>query len=129
MSKEGHADVRRKIEELSLLFELSQTLDRSADLRDVVGPVLEAMAKHMGMVRGTLTLLSRETGEIFIEEAHGLSERQRERGRYKPGEGVTGKVIQSGQAAVVPRVSDEPLFLDRTRARKGARRRIPATSR
>jgi Nif-specific regulatory protein len=110
--------VRRGVEELALLFELSQTLDRSLDLRDVVGPVLSAMSKHMGMLRGTLTLLNRETGEIFIEEAHGLSRSQRERGRYRAGEGVTGKVVQTGQPAVVPRISEEPLFLNRTGARK-----------
>jgi Nif-specific regulatory protein len=110
-------EVRREVSELSLLFEISQTLDRSMDLRDEVGSVLTAIAKHTGMVRGTLTLLNRETGEILIEAAHGLSDKERERGRYKPGEGVTGMVVQTGRPMVIPRVSDEPLFLNRTKAR------------
>ena len=110
--------LQRKITELSLLFEISQTLDRSMDLRDVVGPVLESIAKHVGMMRGTLTLLDRESGEIYIEAAHGLSERQKERGRYRPGEGVTGLVVKTGRPAAVPHISDEPLFLDRTKARR-----------
>lgn len=105
-----------------LLFEISQTLDRSMDLRDVVGPVLDLIATHMGMLRGTLTLFNRESGEILIEAAHGLSESQKERGRYRPGEGVTGKVVKTGKPAVVPHISDEPLFLDRTGARKGLRK-------
>ncbi|MHC4480140.1 MAG: nif-specific transcriptional activator NifA [Planctomycetota bacterium] len=112
----------REVRELSLLLEIARTLERSMDLREVVQPLLKAMAKRMGMLRGTLTLLNRETGQIFIEAAHGLSATQRERGRYRPGEGVTGKVIQTGQPAVVPRISEEPLFLDRTGARKGLRR-------
>ena len=111
--------VKPELNELSLLFEISQLLDRSMDLRDVVGPVLKAMAEHMGMMRGTITLLNRETGEITIEAAYGLSASQQERGKYKLGEGVTGKVVQTGQPAVVPRISEEPLFLDRTGARKG----------
>ena len=115
--------VRREVTELSLLFEVSQVLGRSMDLREVVGAVIAAMAKHMGMVRGTLTLLNRETREIFIEAAHGLSTSQRERGRYRLGEGVTGKVVQTGQPAVVPRISEEPLFLNRTGARKGLRKK------
>ena len=110
--------LERKFKELSLLFEISQGLDRSLDLRDVVNPVLSAMAKHMGMLRGTLTLLDMDTGEIFIEAAHGLSDRQKERGRYRPGEGVIGLVVKTGQAAVVPHISDEPQFLDKTGARK-----------
>jgi len=112
------AEVRREVQELSLLFEISQTLDRSMDLRDVGGPVLKSMAKHMGMLRGTLTLLNRQTGEISIEAAYGLSAKQRERGRYRVGEGVTGRVVETGKPAVVPRISEEALFLDRTGARK-----------
>ncbi len=110
--------VRGEIKELQLLFEVSQALDTSMELRDVVGPVLKLLHDHMGMNRGTLSLLNRETGEISVEAAHGLSSSQVRRGMYKPGEGITGQVIQTGKPAVVPRVSQEPLFLDRTQARK-----------
>ena len=106
--------VRREVRELSLLIELSQTLDRSMDLRDVLGPALEAIARHMGMIYGTVTLLNRETGEISIETAYGLSDGQRRRGRYKLGEGVTGTVVASGEPVVIPRVSEDTRFLDRT---------------
>ncbi len=109
--------VRREVQELSLLFEVSQAMERSMDLRDVVGSVLDAMAKNVGMLRGTITLLNRDTGEIFIEAAHGLSAKQRERGRYQLGEGITGRVVQTGRPAVVQRISDEPSFLDRTGSR------------
>ena len=112
------SEIRREAPELMLLFEISQALDRRMDLRDEVGHVLEAVAKYTGMVRGTLTLLNRETGEILIEEAHGLSTAQRERGRYKPGEGVIGRVVQTGEPVVVPRIDADPLFLDRTGARE-----------
>jgi len=113
---------KRELEELSLLFEISQTLDKSLDLRDVVGPLLRTMAGKMGMMRGTLTLLNRESGEIAIEEAYGLSESQRERGKYKLGEGITGKVIQTGKPAVIPRISEEPMFLNRTGARENLKK-------
>ena len=106
-----------------MLFEISQILDRSLDLREVAEPVLLALTTHMGMMRGMLMLLNRETDEIIIEAAVGLSEKQRERGRYKLGEGVTGKVVETGEPAVVPRVSEEPLFLDRTGARKDLEKR------
>jgi Nif-specific regulatory protein len=114
--------VRGEVKELSLLFEVSRTLDASLELRDVIQPVLGAMAKHMGMVRGTIALLNRDTGEITIEAAYGLSHSQQARGRYRLGEGVTGKVVQTGRPAAVPRISEEPLFLNRTGARRGLRK-------
>jgi Nif-specific regulatory protein len=119
----GNPAIKREVQELLLLFEISQILDRSMDLREVVGPVLEAIAHHMGMLRGTLTLVNRQSGEILIEAAHGLSDSQKERGKYKAGEGVTGKVVATGTPAVVPHISEEPLFLDRTGARRGLQKR------
>jgi len=109
--------VKREVSELSLLFEISQILERSIDLRDEVDAVLKAIARNTGMDRGTLTLVDRETGELFIDAAHKLTTQQRDRGRYRPGEGVTGRVVETGRPMVIPRISEEPTFLDRTRAR------------
>ena len=106
-----------EIDELHLLFEISHALDDSLELKEVIGPVLKLMAEHMGMVRGTITLLNRETGEISIEAAYGLSRTQQSRGTYQVGEGGTGKVVETGQPYVIPRIAREPLFLNRTGAR------------
>ena len=111
---------RRRIQELTLLFEISQILDMSLDLNQIISPVLEAIAEHMGMHRGTVTLLNRHTGEIRISAAYGLTGEEQAKGRYKLGEGITGRVIQSGEHIVVPDISTEPEFLDRTGARSGA---------
>jgi len=115
--KSNQSELRREVAELHLLFDISQALEKSLDLRDVVGQIQEAMAKRMGMMRGTLTLLNRETGEIFIEEAYGLSKSQRQKGKYQIGQGVTGKVVETGEPAIVPRISKEPKFLNVTGAR------------
>jgi Nif-specific regulatory protein len=105
-----------KIKEFSLLFAISQTLDSSLDLRDALHPIFEIIAEHKAILRGSLTLLNRETKEISIEAAYGLSPNQQRRGRYKVGEGILGKVFQTGKPAMIPRVSEEPLFLNRTGA-------------
>ncbi len=113
----NQSELRREVAELHLLFDISQALEKSLDLRDVVGQIQEAMAKRMGMMRGTLTLLNRETGEIFIEEAFGLSKSQQQKGRYQIGQGITGKVIETGNPAIVPKILQEPKFLNITGAR------------
>ncbi len=114
---------RRTVEELSLLFEVSQILDKSIDLNKVISPVLKSVADQMGFERGTITLLNRNTGEISIEAAYGLSNSQRERGRYRLGEGITGRVVQTGEPAVIPNIAEEPGFLNRTGARTEANSR------
>jgi Nif-specific regulatory protein len=110
----------RELKELKLLFTISRELSDALDLKSVLKPILTMMAEHMNMLRGSLTILNRHTGEIFIEEAYGLSDEEQSKGRYRIGEGITGQVIDTGLPAVIPRVSDEPLFLDRTGARRCA---------
>lgn len=113
LKREGGQDLHRKVSELELLQHISRILDTSLDLRDIVSPVLEALTSHMNMQFGTLTLLNRQTGDILIEAAHGLSPQLARRIRYKLGEGVTGRVVLTGLPAIVSKTSESPDFLDR----------------
>jgi len=108
----------KKIEDPKLLYEISKALNESLDLKKSLYKVLDILSSSMDMSRGTVTILSRLRDEISIQVAHGLSRAAMERGKYKLGEGVTGRVIESGHPFVVPKISEEPLFLDRTATRK-----------
>jgi Nif-specific regulatory protein len=108
----------RELRELSLLFDISTRLSGALDLKTVLKPILEITAEHMGILRGTLTVLNRKKGEIAIEEAYGLRPEEKAKGRYRLGEGVTGRVIDTGRPAIVPDISKEPRFLDRTGSRE-----------
>ena len=107
-----------ELTELSLLFDISIKLSDTLDLKAALKPILRMTAEHMEIPRGTLTILNRNRGEIAIEEAYGLRPEEQAKGKYHIGEGITGKVIDTGKAIVVPRISEEPLFLDRTGSRK-----------
>ena len=108
-------DARR----LSTLLEVSQALSNTLNLKAGLQRVLGILMKHHGVVRGMVTLL--REGELLVEVAEGFEDRVRSV-RYKLGEGITGKVVESGKPVVVPRVSREPTFLNRAgRRADGAR--------
>jgi len=102
---------------ISLLAEVSRTVNNEEDISKVLRLVLFILSEHMNMLRGMVTILNRTTGEMVINESFGLSDEQRQLGRYKVGEGIIGQVVKTGKPAVVPRIDEEPLFLDRTRSR------------
>ncbi len=108
---------KKELKELTLLFDISIALNKSKNIKDVLRHILEMIARYIGMERGTISLLNKNKSEIFIEEAYGLSEEEIARGKYKIGEGIIGKVVESGMSVIIPRISDEPQFLDRTGAR------------
>ncbi len=111
-------DQGRHMQELLLLHNVSTIVDQSLDMRSVVHPILEALAEALGFRLATITLLRKGGDDILIEAAHGLTRAQAQLGRYKLGEGVTGKVVQTGETMIIPRTSDSPIFLNRTRLGK-----------
>jgi len=102
---------------ISCLYEVTTAIHSTFDLRKALYQVLDLLSRHMGMNRGSITLLDPESSEIHVEVAHGISPAAKTKGRYKLGEGITGKVIQSGRPMAIPHINEEPLFLDRTGAR------------
>jgi Nif-specific regulatory protein len=108
----------QRIEEITLFYEISQALNEHLELKKSLYKVLDILSSSLDMVRGTVSILNPLRNEISIEVAHSLSPSTIERVRYKLGEGITGRVIQTGKAVTIPQISKEPLFLNRTASRK-----------
>lgn len=114
--------------QVDTLHELGQILGGANDLEAALRDILKLLEDRLQMLLGTLSLLDLEEGSVEIDIAHGLSPAEIERGRYKIGEGITGKVVEAGKPVIVPRISSEPLFLDRTGARSRSTGRERATT-
>jgi Nif-specific regulatory protein len=108
----------KPIEEVTMLYEITKALNAHLVLKKSLYKVLDILSNSMNMVRGTITILNPMRNEIRIEVAHGLTRNAMERVKYKLGEGITGRVIETGKAVSIPKISEEPLFLDRTGSRK-----------
>ena len=100
----------KNTKDISLFYEISEALNAHRDLKKTLYTVLDILANATEMIRGTITILNPVTNEINIEVAHGLTRTAMQRGKYKLGEGVTGKVIQTGKPVTIPKISEEPLF-------------------
>jgi len=104
-------------EQMAALYQAALAVGGTLDLRQALSDVLDILADRLGMLRPTVSILAFEADEVQVEVAHGLSAAAMRRGRYRRGEGITGRVLETGRPMVVPRVSEEPLFLDRTGVR------------
>ena len=103
----------RHVRELETLYKISHILSVVKNQKQSLAEVLDILDCELGLNRGTVTLLGPDGSEISIEVAHKLSQQNSRNIRYRMGEGVTGKVMQTGKPIIVPKVSQEPLFLNR----------------
>lgn len=102
---------------LLALFEVSKVLNSSFDLEKNLAQTMHVLGDFLEMERGSVFLLDDGTKELRIVAAHGLTKDQIEKGKYKIGEGIVGRVLAKGSSVVVPNVEEEPLFMNKTGSR------------
>jgi Nif-specific regulatory protein len=107
---------RREVRKLTTLAEVARLISDTTHLKSTLPRILELLARHHGVVRGFIMLVDEDSDAIRIEATYGLNEDSARRVRYRIGEGVIGRVVQSGKPVAVPKTSSEPLLLNRLRA-------------
>ena len=114
----GCATGECRVSVLPILFQISQIINESENLTSALTLILGVMEERMKIARGMVSLYDRQSETIFVHASFGLTEEQKQRGIYSLGEGITGKVVESGKAVIVPHIGSDPGFLDRTQSRE-----------
>ncbi|MFN2368783.1 MAG: GAF domain-containing protein, partial [Desulfurivibrionaceae bacterium] len=107
----------KELAALTCLYEITRVLASSTDLRDCLKKAMAILSSSFDFKNATVTIVNPRTGQSEIEVAHGMSAEARKRGVYRMGEGITGRVIAAGEPIIVPRISEEPLFVNLTKVR------------
>jgi Nif-specific regulatory protein len=108
-------------EELAALHAIAKILAQPTDLRDELEQILHEMSSRLGMQRGMISLFDRDKNEIWLDIAHDVNIEGLDV-TYKPGEGITGEVAQTGRPMAVANLGHSAHFLDRTGARRNLNR-------
>ena len=103
----------RAEQELAILERISQILGDGLELSQVFQRVMTLLSERLNVQRAALVLWDEASEQLRIVAAVGLSAEEVSRGKYAPGEGITGRVVSTGQPQVIADVSREPDFLNR----------------
>ncbi len=101
------------VNHLKTLYKINNMLVSGHGQMQMIGEVLDTLDSELKLCNGTVMLLGPDGNEIVVEAAHNISSRKRTKIKYQIGEGVNGTVLQTGKPMIVPKISEEPLFLDR----------------
>jgi len=97
---------------LSLLVEINQAVSRNMDLKESLNAVLQILGNSYNIKSGSVFLLDSNEEYLVMEASVGYKP-ELAKTKYKIGEGLTGRVAETGKIVVVPQVSKEPMFLNR----------------
>jgi Nif-specific regulatory protein len=103
---------------LTTLYHIAHVIGAGGSIEGIMESVLEKLETYAGMKRGMISILNRENAELTVDVAKGISASSKQRGKYRIGEGITGKVVATGRPIAIPKLKNEATFLDKTGARK-----------
>ncbi len=99
-------------QELTTIYEVSKVLSSSMDLERTLNDVLRTLESHLH-ISPSMILLRMDDQQVGVVAATGMTAVEMERGRYRLGEGMVGKIMRAGMPVVIPDVAQEPAFLHR----------------
>lgn len=97
----------KEIQKLTTLLQISQALSGTLDFKAALQEVLDMLGRHHDARRGLVVLQNRDTRELAVEASFGGG-RPSQHGRHALGEGVIGRVVETGRQVIVSRMSTEP---------------------
>jgi Nif-specific regulatory protein len=107
------ADTDLREQEALLVRECIRQMGRSLEPDRAIREMLHLLSELLGLNRGRVVLPDAERGDLAIRHAYGLTAEEVARGRYAPGEGITGRVMRSGEVIIVQDIDGEPAYLGR----------------
>lgn len=99
----------RVVQDLRMLVGVSQNLQASPNLKDVIQPVLEQLSDSLGLYRGTLRILNRASGEIMVEADCGLTPEELQTDPAKIDDEIIRRTAETGTAFILPDLREKPL--------------------
>ena len=89
------------------LMEISKIISSTLDLNEIFSLVMNVIEKSLKLEKGSLVLYSQEDDLLKTVAVSGNSEGDMEKGIYKPGEGITGQVFETGDPKILESLEDE----------------------
>jgi sigma-B regulation protein RsbU (phosphoserine phosphatase) len=104
---------RRLQEEVAMrdrLIQVSTQLGSTLELSELLKLIMQSASEMFQVEASSVILVDEETGDLIFEVAVGEKGEAVSQQRIPGGQGIAGRVVQTGEAVIVPSASDDPNF-------------------
>ncbi|MDA3899884.1 MAG: sigma 54-interacting transcriptional regulator [Spirochaetes bacterium] len=102
---------------LDYLYSISEIFTSGSSLDDALKKAIDVAVEKLNISRLMVHIYLDDVEAIVVDIYHGYSREEIERGVYKKGEGIIGKVINNGLPVIIPKIRDSEDFLNKTGSR------------
>ena len=93
--------LENRIRELRFLYSIGRSVTSLQDLQQVLNRIVEAATYLTDAEEGSLMLVDRESGDLYLRAARGLNETKATSFRVKMHDSIAGQVVQTGQPVMI----------------------------
>jgi len=116
---ESRQELDRQMHQLTILYDVSKALNYIEDLTKMLTLILDQAIQVIEAEKGSLMLIDEKTDELEVRVVRGIDKLTEERimrgeiktTRIKRGEGIAGKVLESGEVRVLNKIEENSGFL------------------
>jgi len=98
--------------DLLVVSQAAKLITHSSNPKPAIEGMLRLLSELLGLNRGRV-VLPNTNSKLSIAYSYGLTESEKSKGNYNIGEGITGRVYQTAQVALIQDIDDEPIYLTR----------------
>jgi sigma-B regulation protein RsbU (phosphoserine phosphatase) len=107
------ATLERKVDQLRRIQDCTATLISSLDLNETLTIILNTGLEVGGAEHGSILIYNAERTHLTIVNAVGLYQETIQATRVAVGEGIAGRVVQSGEPILVENIDNDPRFREK----------------
>lgn len=110
MTRDQHIEPDLRQKELDTILKFSALINSSLQIEDVLNHAMQWSEEFMHAEASSVYELDEDSGELFVRIARGEKKGPVKNIRLKIGEGIAGRVVQTGKPLVIQDVSREKRF-------------------
>jgi diguanylate cyclase (GGDEF)-like protein len=119
--KKEKEELDRTLYNLSLLYNIGRAMTYISDLKSLLQYILNQAIEITGAEKGSIMLYDIENKQLSVRVLAGLEDKtyqdkvnnnEIDCRSFKPGEGIAGRVFQTGRPMVVDKANEEVLFVE-----------------
>jgi two-component system NtrC family sensor kinase len=111
---ELNQQLERQVRKLSTLHDIGKAVTALLNLEKVLNRVVEAAVFLTGAEEGFVLLVDKETEELYMRAAQGLSQKEARSFRIKVEDSLSGQVVTTGKPIMISSVQDQKAFALKT---------------
>jgi len=104
----------------NILEAIGREFIKNSNINSLLKNVFNIIISSYSIERGMISIYHKDEDEISVDINYGYTTEEVQRGIYRPGEGIIGVVVETGEPVIIPDIRHEPRFLNRTGVDRGS---------